>query len=63
LELREEGADAIGLPGTSVDAVVSTLVMCTSFCAARTALLGDRIMVVPSSAAAAWESSEQVSMS
>ena len=29
LELREEGADAIGLPDASVDAVVSTLVLCT----------------------------------
>ena len=29
LELRDEGADAIGLPGASVDAVVSTLVLCT----------------------------------
>jgi len=29
LELREEGADAIGLPDGSVDAVVSTLVLCT----------------------------------
>lgn len=29
LELREEVADAIGLPDASVDAVVSTLVLCT----------------------------------
>jgi SAM-dependent methyltransferase len=29
LELREEGAGAIGLPDASVDAVVSTLVLCT----------------------------------
>jgi len=29
LELREEGADVIGLPDASVDAVVSTLVLCT----------------------------------
>jgi SAM-dependent methyltransferase len=29
LELRDEGADAIGLPDESVDAVVSTLVLCT----------------------------------
>lgn len=29
LELREEGADAIGLPDASVNAVVSTLVLCT----------------------------------
>ena len=29
LELRDEGADAIGLPDASVDAVVSTLVLCT----------------------------------
>ena len=29
LELREEGADAINLPDASVDAVVSTLVLCT----------------------------------
>jgi SAM-dependent methyltransferase len=29
LELREEGADAVGLPDASVDAVVSTLVLCT----------------------------------
>ena len=29
LELREEGADAIGLPDASIDAVVSTLVLCT----------------------------------
>jgi SAM-dependent methyltransferase len=29
VELREEGADAIGLPDESVDAVVSTLVLCT----------------------------------
>ncbi len=29
LELREEGADAIGLPDASVDGVVSTLVLCT----------------------------------
>ena len=29
LELREEGADATGLPDASVDAVVSTLVLCT----------------------------------
>jgi SAM-dependent methyltransferase len=29
LELREEGADAIGLPDASVDAVVSTLVLCS----------------------------------
>ena len=29
LELRTEGADAIGLPDASVDAVVSTLVLCT----------------------------------
>jgi SAM-dependent methyltransferase len=29
LELREEGADAISLPDGSVDAVVSTLVLCT----------------------------------
>jgi SAM-dependent methyltransferase len=29
LELRGEGADAIGLPDASVDAVVSTLVLCT----------------------------------
>src|SRR6188508_1732126 len=29
LELRAEGADAIGLPDSSVDAVVSTLVLCT----------------------------------
>ena len=29
LELRAEGADAIGLPDASVDAVVSTLVLCT----------------------------------
>jgi SAM-dependent methyltransferase len=29
LELREEGADAMGLPDASVDAVVSTLVLCT----------------------------------
>jgi SAM-dependent methyltransferase len=29
LELRDEGADVIGLPDASVDAVVSTLVLCT----------------------------------
>lgn len=29
LELRDEGAEAIGLPDASVDAVVSTLVLCT----------------------------------
>ena len=29
LELRSEGADAIGMPDASVDAVVSTLVLCT----------------------------------
>jgi len=29
LELRDEGADAIDLPDASVDAVVSTLVLCT----------------------------------
>jgi SAM-dependent methyltransferase len=29
LELRPEGADAIGMPDASVDAVVSTLVLCT----------------------------------
>src|ERR1700733_7724917 len=29
LELREEGAAAVGLPDASVDAVVSTLVLCT----------------------------------
>jgi SAM-dependent methyltransferase len=29
LELRDEGADATGLPDASVDAVVSTLVLCT----------------------------------
>jgi SAM-dependent methyltransferase len=29
LELRDEGADSIGLPDASVDAVVSTLVLCT----------------------------------
>jgi SAM-dependent methyltransferase len=29
MELREEGADAIGLPDESVEAVVSTLVLCT----------------------------------
>jgi ubiquinone/menaquinone biosynthesis C-methylase UbiE len=29
LEVREEGADSIGLPDSSVDGVVSTLVLCT----------------------------------